>query len=77
MWNTLKTKNPQKSKIADFFYFPEKTKKSQKSLDFLKFLARGRQCEVNVLFTFLPKTCDRVQKIGHSLYFGAGAPVIK
>jgi hypothetical protein len=38
-----KNQNPLKPEISGFFYFPEKTKKSQKSLDFFKFLARGRQ----------------------------------
>jgi hypothetical protein len=38
----LKTKNPQKSKFADFFIFQKNLKKSQK-FAFFKFLARGRQ----------------------------------
>jgi len=47
MWNIpLKTKNPQKSKFADFFIFQKNLKKTQKLAIFL-FLARGRQCEVN------------------------------
>jgi len=42
-WNTLKTKNPQKTNFADFFLFQIIFKKTKKKLDFLKFLARGRQ----------------------------------
>ena len=42
-WNIpLKTKNPQKSKFADFFIFQKNLKKTQKLVIFL-FLARGRQ----------------------------------
>jgi len=40
---SAKTKNPQKSKFADFFIFPEKRKKTKIMLDFMIFLARVRQ----------------------------------
>jgi hypothetical protein len=38
-----KNQKSAKSKFADFFIFQKKSKKMQKSLDFFKFLARGRQ----------------------------------
>tara|TARA_B110000908_G_scaffold83847_1_gene100306 strand:+ start:128 stop:268 length:141 start_codon:yes stop_codon:yes gene_type:complete len=40
---SAKTKNPQKSKIADFLFFRKNHKKSKIMLDFMIFLARGRQ----------------------------------
>jgi hypothetical protein len=30
-----------------------------------------------IVFVWASKTCDQLLKIGHSLYFGAGAPVVK
>jgi len=38
-----KTQKSAKSKIADFFFFQKNHKKSKIMLDFMIFLARGRQ----------------------------------
>ena len=71
-WNTTKAKF-----LFGFFYFSEKTKINEIMLDFMIFLARGRQQQVNDYFACYPEMCDRFGNQGHSLYFGAGAPVIK
>jgi len=40
--------------------------------------ARSRQsAKVKYFFKSCPKTCDQFAAKGHSLYFGAGAPVEK
>ena len=56
-WNTLKTKNPQKTNFADFFLFQIIFKKTKKKLDFFKFLARARQYKVNNQCPFGPQKC--------------------
>jgi len=38
-----KNQKSAKKQICGFFIFQKKSKKMQKSLDFFKFLARGRQ----------------------------------
>jgi len=37
----------------------------------------GASSKSTIVFVWASKTCDQLLKIGHSLYFGAGAPVVE
>jgi len=55
-------------------------KKSEKKLDFPRFLARGRQCECEVFFTNVTQLCVTAKPAKGVVFYdkiGAGAPVIK
>jgi hypothetical protein len=54
-------------------------KKSEKKLDFPRFLARGRQCECEVFFTNVTQLCVTAKPAKGVVFYdkiGAGAPVV-
>ena len=71
---SAKTKNPQKSKFADFFIFPKKSKKTKIMLDFMIFLAPPRQKNHKVkhyfafFMIFLEK--EKIRKFAFLRIFG-------
>ena len=45
-------------------------------LTFLNFWRGGASSKSTIVFAWASKTCDQLVQSGHSLYFGASAPVV-